>query len=145
VIHDRQGLTLGLEAGYDLARVHAGLDDFERDAAADGLVLLGHEDDAHATFADLLEQLIGADLGAGRFERRLGDRCAHARRRRIENETFLPLVLDEQPLDAREKFLVARARGFKKRCSLGRVVLLQSLDKQISLAHGRTLFGNGQM
>ena len=35
-------------------RVHARLDDLERDPAADRLGLLGHVDDAHAPFADLL-------------------------------------------------------------------------------------------
>ena len=42
-------------------RVHARLDDLEGDLAADGLRLLGHEDGAHAAFADLLQQLVGAD------------------------------------------------------------------------------------
>ena len=65
VVHHGQGLALGLEAGDDVLRVHAGLDDLERDAAADGLELLGHVDDAHAALADLFEQLVGADEGAG--------------------------------------------------------------------------------
>ena len=55
VIHHRQGLPLGLEAGDDLRDVHARLDDLEGDLAADGLRLLGHEDGAHAAFADLLQ------------------------------------------------------------------------------------------
>ena len=54
MIHQGQGLALGLEAGDDLAAVHAGLDDLEGDLAADRLLLLGHVDDAHAAFADLL-------------------------------------------------------------------------------------------
>ncbi len=37
VVHQRQGLPLGLEAGDDLARVHARLDDLERDLAPDRL------------------------------------------------------------------------------------------------------------
>ena len=55
VIHHRQGLPLRLEAGDDLLRVHAGLDDLESDLALDRLRLLGHEDDAHAALADLLQ------------------------------------------------------------------------------------------
>ena len=51
-------------------RVHARLDDLQRHLAADGLRLLGHVDDAHAPFADLLQQLVGADDRAGA----LGDR-----------------------------------------------------------------------
>ena len=47
------------------AGVHARLDDLQRHLAADRLVLLGHEDHAHAPFADLLQQLVRADLRAG--------------------------------------------------------------------------------
>ena len=67
VVHHRQGLPLGLEAGDHLPGVHARLDDLERDPALDRLGLLGHEDDAHAPFADLLQQLVGADDRAGAF------------------------------------------------------------------------------
>ena len=67
MVHHRQGLPLGLEAGDHLPRVHARLDDLERDGPLDRLGLLGHEDDAHAAFADLLQQLVGADDRAGTF------------------------------------------------------------------------------
>ena len=65
MVHQRQRLPLGLEAGDDLAGVHARLDDLEGDLAADRLLLLGHVDDAHAALADLLDQPVRADLGAG--------------------------------------------------------------------------------
>ena len=65
MVHHRQRLPLGLEAGDHLPRVHAGLDDLERDRPLDRLGLLGHEHDAHAAFADLLQQLVGADDRAG--------------------------------------------------------------------------------
>jgi hypothetical protein len=67
MVHQRQRLPLGLEAGDDLPAVHAGLDDLQGDLAADGLFLLGHVDDAHAALADLLEQLVRADAVAGAF------------------------------------------------------------------------------
>ena len=67
MVHQRQGLPLGLEAGDDVARVHARLDDLQRDLAAHGMLLLGHEDQAHAPLADLLHQLVGADHRAGSF------------------------------------------------------------------------------
>ena len=44
-----------------------GLMIFERDRPLDRLGLLGHEDDAHAAFADLLQELVGADRIAGAF------------------------------------------------------------------------------
>jgi hypothetical protein len=67
VVHHGQGLPLGLEASDDLAAIHARLDDLESNLALDGLGLLGHEDGAHAAFADLLQQLVRTDDRAGTF------------------------------------------------------------------------------
>src|SRR2546430_2142882 len=76
-VHHGQGLPLGLEAGDDLAGIHAGLDDLEGDLALDRVGLLGHEDGAHAAFADLLQELVRADHGAGFFRagRAVAGRC----------------------------------------------------------------------
>jgi hypothetical protein len=73
VIHDRQRLPLRLEAGDDLPCIHARLDDFEGHFAADRLLLLGHEDQPHAAFTDLLHELIGADHRAGPLADRVID------------------------------------------------------------------------
>ena len=67
VVHQRQRLPLGLEAGDHLLGVHAQLDDLQRHLAADRLLLLGHVDVAQAAFADLLQELVGADHRAGLF------------------------------------------------------------------------------
>ena len=67
MIHQGQGLPLGFEPRHHLARVHAGLDDLQGHFAADGLPLRRHVHDAHAPFANLLQQLVGADPGAGEF------------------------------------------------------------------------------
>src|SRR5207302_8690337 len=67
MIHPCQRLPLGLETGDDLAAVHAGLDDLERDLALHRLSLFGHEDGAHAALADLLQQLVRADDRAQTF------------------------------------------------------------------------------
>ena len=48
-------------------RVHAQLDDLERDAAAHRFLLLGHVDHAAAAFADFLQQLVTANAVAGFF------------------------------------------------------------------------------
>ena len=55
MIHHRQGLALGFEAGDDLGAIHSRLDDLERNLAANRLLLLGDVNDAHAAFADLLQ------------------------------------------------------------------------------------------
>ena len=61
VIHQRERLPLLLEAGDHFLRVHAELEDLERHAPSHRLDLLGHPDDAEATLANLLEQLVIAD------------------------------------------------------------------------------------
>jgi hypothetical protein len=60
MIHQCQGLPLGLETGDHLAAIHACLDHFQGDHALDRLTLLGHPDRAHAAFAELLQQLVAA-------------------------------------------------------------------------------------
>ena len=60
VVHQRQGLALGLEAGDDLRALHARLEDLERDGPADGLALLGLVHPAEAAFADELDQRVMA-------------------------------------------------------------------------------------
>jgi hypothetical protein len=67
MVHQRQRLSFGFEAGDDLLGVHAGLEDFDSHLAANRLRLFGHEDDAEAAFADLLHELVGADDRAGAF------------------------------------------------------------------------------
>jgi hypothetical protein len=53
------------------SRIHAGLDDLQRDLAAHGLLLLGDEDQAKAALADQLHELVRTDDGAGAFGDRL--------------------------------------------------------------------------
>ena len=74
MVHQGQRLTFGLETGDHVPRIHPRLDDLERHLAADRLVLFGDKDQPHAPFADLLHQLIGADLCPGTFQDRLIER-----------------------------------------------------------------------
>jgi len=67
MVHQRERLAFGLEAGEDVAGIHAGFDDLESHFALDGLGLLGHPNHAHAAFADLLQELVGANDHAGAF------------------------------------------------------------------------------
>src|SRR5262249_51028080 len=58
---------LGLEAGDDVACVHARFEHLHGDSAADRLSLLSHEDDTEAALADRLQHLVGPDHCAGNF------------------------------------------------------------------------------
>ncbi len=70
VVHQRQRLAFRFETRDDVPRVHARLDDLERDPSLDRLVLLGEEDDAHAALADRLQQPVRADRRARPFSDR---------------------------------------------------------------------------
>ena len=59
----------GLNA--DLERIVSATAPGLRHPSHDRLPLLGHVDHAHAPLADLLQELVGTDLRAGRFEERL--------------------------------------------------------------------------
>ena len=75
VVHHGQRLPLGLEAGQNGFRVHAGLDQLQRDLTADRRGLLGHPDGPHPPFADFFQQLIAAgDEHAGLLHRSSIDR-----------------------------------------------------------------------
>ena len=73
VIHHRQRLALLLEAGDDLAGVHAELDDLERHAPLDRRALLGHVDRAEAALAEELQDPVRSDLRAEAVGRRQVD------------------------------------------------------------------------
>ena len=67
VVHERERLALGLEAGNDLLGVHAQLDDLERDLALHRLGLDGLPHRPHAALADLLQQFVAPDHVTGTF------------------------------------------------------------------------------
>ena len=52
MVHERQGLALSGEPGEHLAAVHPGLDNLQCNRSPHWPGLLGHEDGAHASFAD---------------------------------------------------------------------------------------------
>jgi hypothetical protein len=80
MVHHRQRLPLGLEAGDHLSRVQSRLDDLQSHAPLDRLLLLGHVDYAHPPFADYLQELVGANarakaLGWGLIRGETGVNC----------------------------------------------------------------------
>jgi hypothetical protein len=99
MVHQGQRLPLGLEAGHHLARVHARLEHFEGDFAADRFVLFGQEDDPEAAFPDHFQQLVRAKHRAGTLGHRIidGDYCGRGGRLQ---EAFLLIEDAEQLLDA---------------------------------------------
>jgi hypothetical protein len=67
MIQQSQGLSLGLETGYDTLGIHAGLDDFKSYLPPDWLLLLGQVHHPHAAFAQDAQQLVPANPTARRF------------------------------------------------------------------------------
>src|SRR5262249_42876079 len=127
VIHEGQGLALGLKASHHLAGVHARLEDLERDSAADRLLLLGQEDDAEAALADLLQQLLRADDRAGALAERIRKGSSEPCGRGLEKPLVL-VVYAEQALDACPQarvlttlLLDVTAAGFRRRDTAGGV------------------------
>ena len=109
VVHQRQRLPLRLEPGDDIARVHARLDDLQGHLAANGVPLLGDEDQAKASLADLLHEFIGTDDRAGA----LGDRpviLGRVRARRdILEEAVRGVVGVQERFDFSAQFRVGAA------------------------------------
>ena len=70
MIHHCQGLTLGLKSGYDLARIHPGLNHLERHSTAHWYFLFGHVNRSHSTFSDLLQDRVTANFGARFYEQK---------------------------------------------------------------------------
>jgi hypothetical protein len=111
VIHQGQRPALGLEAGDDLLRVHARLDEPERNHALDRLGLLGHPHGAHTAFADMLDQLVRADDGSWDFGSRQCDgRHRTACFRPILQKPARFLVRPQQALDSLAQLHVRTTR-----------------------------------
>src|SRR3989441_922689 len=58
VVHQRQHLSFSLKTGNDAFGVHARFNNLQGYPTTDRLLLLRHENDAIAAFADLLQQLV---------------------------------------------------------------------------------------
>jgi len=150
MIHHRQRLPFGLEAGDHLFRVHPQLDDLERHPPAHRLGLFGHIDHPAAALADLLHQLVAVYGVAGllRFARRRSQgrfrgwlrSCGQFReespRRRVGLQKFFDLPAQQSiphagPIEIECPFLSwqpsrrTKDDGFPQRCRVHR--LIQSL------------------
>ena len=138
MVHHGQRLPLDFEAGDDALGVHAELDDLQRDAAADGLLLFGHVDDTASAFADSLQQLVTSDAIAGFFAFGAG-KIARMRREDFGlqdggfQEGAQALFFAEQGFDARAELGIVRASGGEVGGALGVVGLLQGSEKEFAL------------
>ena len=137
MVHHRQGLPLGLEAGDHLLAVHARLDDLQRHQPAHRPLLLGHIDEAHAPFADLLQQLVGADEGAARLAN--GRRWVRGQdfRRWLFKVRRLVAVTLQQIVQPTPQVFVRSASGVEKGGST-LWLLFQSGAKQLLFVHCST-------
>ena len=79
MVHERERLPLGFEAGDDLPGIHARLEQLECDSAAHRPRLLGREHHAEPAFADRFEQLVRTDDRSATFPHRLIHRFGASR------------------------------------------------------------------
>jgi hypothetical protein len=132
VVHQGQCLPFRLEAGDNLTGVHPRLEDFERYHTANRLLLLGHEDDAEAAFADLLQELVGADNGARALGDRVIDGGGHLQRGsgRLQ-EAACSFVPGEQSVHLLAQVQVTAAHRIQVCGTLGGLVLFKGREEQL--------------
>ncbi len=96
-----------------MPRVHARLDDLERDASPDRRDLFGHEDDAHASLADLLEELVRTDACSCEFAVQFSGRGVENLYRRFQEAADL-FVRFQKRFGLGPQILIAGAGSLKK-------------------------------
>jgi hypothetical protein len=131
MVHQRESLTLGLEAGDDLLRVQTRLDDFQRHAPPHRSALVRHPHRAESALANLLEQFVITDdvarLLAGHPGRPGGIRAGDS----IAEEFRRSLVSGELCLNAGTQIWISGANFIEKcRPLLGRNQLA-GVQKQV--------------
>ena len=146
MVHQGQGLPLGLEAGDDLPESMPGLMILSATMRWTGCGLLGHEDGAHAAFADLLQQLVRADDGARAFGRVGGDPspdaevrpCPRARRPAAPGSCPAASWRSQQRLHAAAQVRVVAAGLVEvRRRSAGPALSRRAAKKIVAFGHGR--------
>ena len=113
MVHEGQGLPLGLEAGDHLPGVHARLDELEGHLATHGPLLLGQVHDAEASFAELLQEFVRLDHRAGRFGQDVVRRTQRKAGRRFQKAIRL-VMGRQQTLDPLSLLGVAPAGGVEE-------------------------------
>ena len=131
VVHHRQCLALGLEAGEHLFGVHPGLDHPEGDHPRDRYALFGHPDGAETPFADLLAEFVGADdvsflLGIGFLELLRAEGGAVG----VAEERSGAFGIDQQALDFEVELGVVAA-GLGEECAAFRGGQFTGLGEEV--------------
>jgi hypothetical protein len=72
VVHECQRLPFCFEAGDNLASLYSGFNDLQRDTPLHGMCLFGHEDHAHASLADHLQEFVGPNSASGFIKETVG-------------------------------------------------------------------------
>ena len=90
------------------------------------LLLLGHEDDAHAAFADLLQEFVRADHRAGPLRQRIIHGGPQAGRADVFVDTAEPVVHREQVIDLLAQPLITCTGLVKVGGTFGRRSLFDS-------------------
>src|SRR5207248_3261296 len=106
------------------------------------LGLLGHEDRAHAAFADLLEQLVRPDHCAGALAERVIDGGG---RTGGFQEAPEPVVFPEQRPNTLTQVGVASARFVEEGSLFGGILLLTRRDEDFPFVHGMIPFAIGRL
>ncbi len=146
VVHDREGLPLGLETAQHTPRIHAGLDELEGDPPLDRFELIRDPDFTHAPFTDLFEQFVRPDAVADARRRIAGHRTRRVRPGpgeigRWPVEGVRLGECPEQALDAPTLFGIADAVDVRSTCR--EVGDGQGFAEERFVSHGRTLGVDG--
>ncbi len=109
-----------------------GLMIFSATLRADGPFLLGHEDHAKSTFANLLPNLIGTDLGPDLFGN-TGVMDGDGKGRLQKAPQLVPL--HQQFFDAFLQHLIAATHAVDELSAIRFVLVLESRNKDVTLVH----------
>src|SRR5262245_15268311 len=141
MVHQREGLALGLEAGDHGLGVHAQLDDLERDAATDRFLLFGQVHNAAATLTDLLKQFVMADAIpgiSGDWRTQLGGRLS----RLVRQKPAFFLTRPEEGLHAGEQRRILTASLLQETLPFLTGLQVERLLEDFLLAVWRRLVGH---
>src|SRR5882672_3176252 len=119
MIHEGEGLSLGLETCDYTFGIHSGFDDLQGDTPADRFLLFSLEDDAASPFSYLLQQFVPINPVARLFANSgFGSFCAYLPGGRLLQKTSGSVTGPEQSLYLAPQPLVPSTSSVQKSTSL---------------------------